>query len=389
MTATFCRLNTDQTREPIELENLFAGPTLSSCWMIGGGPSLNALPSDAIRESPVPKMCINLSGTKLMRPTFWTSYDPSARFHRSVYLDPGVMKFVHRRRAMDLVPETTFKVCDCPNTFFFERDGDRGFSDFLSPEHRKIVDWADSMVQAIDILYRLGFRILYLAGCEMRVQPSKSQFARAAELGIHYDPQERFNDFLKRCHDAGLTANELDQLEPGRHYHFDESKSIQAAANTDSHYFRIAQYLRLSRRSMSLAGMQLISVTPHSRLNDYFPYVPTRKVLRQIDRRIGNPEQEPVRGLYRQTEPRQSRVLGPMQDFKPHHWTPEKHLNPPRKRHQEPIQQPERDGELLVEAEGFEQLPRQNGRNGDVLANRLLSKLDRFPMDDHNPHEEG
>ena len=104
MTATFCRLNTDQTREPIELENLFAGPALSSCWMIGGGPSLNALPSDAIRESPVPKMCINLSGTKLMRPTFWTSYDPSARFHRSVYLDPGVMKFVHRRRAMDLVP---------------------------------------------------------------------------------------------------------------------------------------------------------------------------------------------------------------------------------------------------------------------------------------------
>ena len=78
-----------------------------------------------------------------------------------------------------------------------------------------------------------------------------------------------------------------------------------------------------------------------------------------------------------------------MQDFKPHHWTPERHLNPPRTRHQEPIQQPEQEGELLVEAEGFEQLPRQNGRNGDVLANRLLSKLDCVPMDDHNPHEEG
>ena len=281
------------------------------------------------------------------------------------------------------------KVCDSPNTFFFERDGDRGFSDFLSPAHRRIVDWADSMVQAIDILYRLEFRILYLAGCEMRVRPSKSQMARAADFGILYSPQELLNGFLKRCHDAGLTTSELDELESGRHYHFDESKPIQSAANTDSHYFRIVQYLRLSRRSMSLAGMQLISVTPHSRLNDYFPYVPVRTILRKIDRRIGNPQHEPVRGLYRQTEPRHSRVLGPMQDFKPHHWTPERHLNPSRTRFHEPIPQPERDGELFVEAEGFEQLPRQNGRNGDVLANRLLSKLDRFPMDDHNPHEDG
>jgi len=315
MSPIFYRLNTDHTRVPVQLENVFAGPTPSACWLVGGGPSLSRLPCESIAASPIPRMCLNLAGTHLLRPAFWTSYDPSARFHRSVYLDPGVMKFVHRRRAMDLVPETTFKVCDCPNTFFFDRDAQRGFADFLAPEGRGIIDWADTMVQAIDVLYRLGFRIIYLAGCEMRVRPSEQQLERAKAAGVNYSPSQLLNDFLSQCENSGLSAEALDSLPPGSHYHFGEHKSIRAAANTDWHYFRVAQYLRLSRRSLSLAGVQLVSVTPHSRLNDYFPYVPVRRVLRRIARDVGDPKAEPVRGLYRQAEPRQSRPYGPMRDY--------------------------------------------------------------------------
>lgn len=387
MGTTFFRLNTDQTSVPIALENQFAGPVLSSCWIIGGGPSLRTLPCNLIRESPIPKMCINLSGTKLLRPTFWTSYDPSVRFHRSVYLDPGVMKFVHRRRAMDLVPETTFKVCDCPNTVFFERDIQRGFADWFSPGQKGIVDWADSLVQAIEVLYRLGFRRIYLAGCEMRVSPSRAQRKCALEYGVRYNPRERLSIFLKKCEDAGLAASELDVLEPGRHYHFDEFKPIRAAANTDSHYFRIAQVLRLSRRSMSLAGLQLISVTPHSRLNDYFPYLPVRKVVHQIEQDIGNPRNEPERGLYHQVEARHPRLLGPMQDFRPHHWSPDGHCNP-----ELPTRgavQPEQDGELLVEEEGFEKSDKPNSCNISSPTARLIEKLEHFHGENRNVPEEG
>ncbi|HUG89915.1 MAG TPA: hypothetical protein VML55_03715, partial [Planctomycetaceae bacterium] len=272
---------------------------------------------------PAPKMAINLSGVRLLRPTFWTSYDPSCRFHRSIYLDAGIMKFVHRRRAMDLVPETTFKICDCPNLYFFDRNGSRGFANFLAPAQSGIIDWADSMVQAIDILYRLGFRTIYLAGCEMRIRPSRAQRARAAAAGVTYDPRELLRDFVRRCEQVGLAADELDSLGPAPLYHFDEHKPIRAAANADLHYFRIAQSLRLVRRSLTLAGMQLVSVTPHSRLNDYFPYVPVRKAAERIRRDVGDPKCEPVRGAYGRTEPRLPRGLGPMRDFPPHGQRPQ------------------------------------------------------------------
>jgi hypothetical protein len=388
MASLFYRLHTDRTRADVPLENMFAGPIPAACWLIGGGPSLNRLPHREISDSPIPQMCVNLAGTRLMRPTFWTSYDPSVRFHRSVYLDPGVMKFVHRRRSMDLVPETTAKICECPNTVFFDRDINRGFADFLSPAHAGIVDWADSMAQAIDILYRLGFRVIYLAGCEMQICPSRAQKRLAAEAGVSYSSGQLLIDFLRDCEKAGVKAEDLDELQTGPHYHFDEHKPLRAAANTDYHYVRVAQYLRLARRSMSIAGLQLISVTPHSRLNDYLSYIPARRALRSIEQTIGNPQTEPVRGLYRQTEPRHPRRLGPMRDFRPHHWSPEGPPKPVVLGHNGQAGDRQPAGDLHVEAEGLVQAAANNGHQPQV-AQRLISKLNRLPADFVDPCEEG
>lgn len=371
----FFRLHSDRTQSAAALEDTFAGTTKSACWLIGGGPSLSRLPYAAIRNSPLPKMCINLAGTRLLRPTFWTSYDPSVRFHRSVYLDPGIMKFVHRRRAMDVVPETTFKVCDCPNTYFFERDGQRGFADFVSARHERIVDWADSMVQAIDILYRLGFRVLYLAGCEMRVRPSREQLAHAAAKGVLYRPHELLQDFVERCAAAGITAEALDTVAPCPIYHFAETKPLKSAANTDHHYFRIAQYLRLSRRAMAMGGLQLISVTPHSRLNDYFPYVPVRKVLQRIAREVGDPANEPVQGQYQQTSPRTETRRGPMRDYRPHHWPPAENVARPRTKRDSGKVEPS-PREFLIEAEGAGRRVESDMRDVD-RRERLREKLSR------------
>jgi hypothetical protein len=380
MPATFYRLSTDGTRVDVALEGSCAGPATGACWLIGGGPGLAGLPCAKIAATPVPKMCVNLAGTRLLRPTFWTSYDPSVRFHRSVYLDAGVMKFVHRRRSMDLVPETTYKVCDCPSTFFFDRDGERGFADFVAAGNRGIVDWSDSMVQAIDILYRLGFRVLYLAGCEMRVAPSAEQIARGAAVGVTYDADGLLSDFVRECAKAGLEAEELDRLPSGRQYHFDEQKPIRAAANTDLHYFRIAQYLRLSRRAMGLAGLRLVSVTPGSRLNDYFPYEPVRSVLARIAREVGDPSAEPVRGLYRQEVERQPAGLGPMRDYRPKNWSVERAGNVDHR------PACAGDGELIVEAEGMQRLA---PRNGCDAGSRLGAKLARMPEGMFEPVEDG
>ncbi|MEX0725313.1 MAG: hypothetical protein WD065_03530, partial [Planctomycetaceae bacterium] len=267
-----------------------------------------------------PKMGINLSGVGLIRPNFWTAYDPSSRFLRSLYLDAGIVKFVPRRRAHDFIPDTNYKVCEAPQLFFFERDTRRGFADFLGPHHSKIVDWADTFVQAIDILYRLGFRKLLLAGCEMRVRPSREQIQRAAMQGVTYSPFGRLRDFVRDCERAGLTANELDRCPAGPHYHFDETKTVRTAVRTDEHYLRIVQSLRLSRRSIADAGLQIISVTPHSRLNDLFAYRPIRQVLREINLQIGPVAPTTLRCQYQKIDAPAPSRYGPIEDVMPHRW---------------------------------------------------------------------
>lgn len=300
----FFRLSTDGFETPVELEHGCAGPFPAACWLIGGGPSLASLPCADIAQSPAPKFAINLAGHRLLRPNFWTAYDPSIRFHKSIYLDAGVVKFLPRPRAMDMVPETTFKVCECPQTYFFDRDSERGYSNFVSADTTGIVDWADSLVQAIDIAYRLGFRRLYLAGCELCVRPSRELLLRAAKVEVVHNDGEPLADFVKRCRAAGLTDDGLRSAGLSRQYHFDEEKSFDAAVRTDAHYFRIVQSLRLSRRSLSLAGLQLISVTPRSRLNAFFPYRQAETVLNELRLELGDPAREPTRGLYTQTAER-------------------------------------------------------------------------------------
>ena len=267
-------------------------------------------------------MGINLSGVGLIRPNFWTAYDPSSRFLQSIYLDPGIMKFVPRRRAGDFIPETTFKVCEAPNITFFDRDVGRGFADFLDPGHSKIVDWADSFVQAIEILYRLGFRKLLLAGCDMRVQPSREQIRLASTYGVKFSPFGRLRDFVHHCERAGLTTDALDRCVAGPHYHFDERKTIRAAMRTDEHYLRIVQALRLSRRSMATAGLKIVSVTPHSRLNDYFAYQPLRKLLREIEADIGTVAPASLRGRYQHVETPVLTRYGPIEDILPYRRIP-------------------------------------------------------------------
>jgi hypothetical protein len=229
--------------------------------------------------------------------------------------------------------------------------------------------------------------VIYAAGCEMRVRPSREHVVRAAKAGVRYNSRTLLQDFVHQCNEAGLSSDDLDALTPAEQYHFDEHKPLRAAAATDAHYFRIAQYLRLARRSMALAGLQLISVTPHSRLNDYFPYVSCRRALEQIRRNVGSPGDEPVQGLYRQTTQRQPRLSGPMRDFRPHNWS--RQGRPARADHHDPPANPElqNEGELLIEREGMQRVGLPKGATNPAA--KLRKELDRMADADFVPPEEG
>jgi hypothetical protein len=312
----FFRMTTDHELLPGGLAGAYAGPSRSTCWLIGGGPSLARLPLDVIAASPAPKMGVNLAGTGHLRPTFWTAYDPSVRFHRSIYLDAGVMKLLHRRRAFDLVPETTFKVCECPNTWFFERQPGANLGSWLTGERTGISDWADSLLQAIDLLYVLGFRRVLLAGCDLQVLPSDELVIAATAAGVERVSGEPLGDFLQRCRMKGVMPGASDGEGIGAQYHFDEVKPVASAVQTDMHYYRVVQWLRLSRRTLTLAGMDLVSVTPESRLNAFFPYVDAAVAAERVLEDVGNPRLEPTRGLYTQQVDRFRGCAVSMKDFR-------------------------------------------------------------------------
>lgn len=348
----FFRVTTDHRVIPSAWDGACTGPLPAMCWLIGGGPSLSLLPCSDIAQSPVPKFAMNLSGSRLIRPNFWTAYDPSIRFHRSVYLDAGVVKFLPRPRAMDLVPETNFKVCECPQTYFFDRDPFRGFHDFLSPQATGIVDWADTFVQSIDILYRLGFRCVLLAGCELCVRPSQEWVTHAARKSVTYTEGEPLSDYVQRCRTAGMPAGDLQHYGFGAQYHFDEAKPFESVLRTDAHYCRVAQSLRLCRTALSAAGLQLISVTPRSRLNQFLEYQPVEAALDRIRVEIGDPAREPTRGLYTQSRDREAKPPSWMRDvMPPHHPAVKKPCDCGKK---PPLSTARVSTELVVEEESWE-----------------------------------
>ena len=312
----FYRLATDRSRRPVDLTDLYAGPRAATCWIIGGGPSLDSLPLEAIDGSPAPKLAVNLAGVKRLRPDFWTAYDPTPRFHRAIYHDARILKLLPRGRGSDLVPETLDKVSDCPGAVFFDLQG-RDYHDAIAAGQTAVLDWADSLAMAIDVAYRLGFRRLLLAGCDMRVRPSDAQVALARREGVSDDPHETLESFVARCEAAGVSRERLERCGPPAVYHFDETKPLAAAVSTDRHYFRITQALRQSRRALATAGLRVVSVTPGSRLNDYFPYVPAAEAAADLARQWGDVQSETERGRYHSDAPRLPEGCGPMKDIPP------------------------------------------------------------------------
>ena len=352
---TFVRITTDRREIPVELTGAFGSPVGASCWLLGSGPSLLGVDLGALQRLPVPRMCVNLAGTGLIRPHFWTAYDPSQRFSRSTYLDPGVMKFVQRRRAFDLVPETTCKVCECPNLYFFTGDRHRGFADFVDPAHRTIVDWNDTFVQAIDVLYQLGFRTIYLLGCELQIPPSEGMRdrARARELTCAERPDVGLAELVREWERAGWPLAELETLGSPAQYHFPEYKALKAAAATDFHYFRVCQYLRLSRLAMRQAGLRLVSVMEQSRLNDCCERRTFAEAVAEIEQQVGSPAEEQTTGRYtRRDLGRIPDAAARMKDFQPLHWDQRGQLRGPggRERSRKSVarDEPRREVDLRV-----------------------------------------
>lgn len=174
---------------PVDLENLFKG---GSCFFIGGGPSLleNLPATQALLASRgVLTAAVNNIAARHIRPNIWISVDNPSSFSDVIFKDPAIMKFVaeenYNKNFLDThngkKEASKTKVSQCPNTFYFPRNKDFDAQKFLTEptvnwgNHTDIVDSEGNkggrsvMLAAIKILYYLGFRRIYLLGCDFNM----------------------------------------------------------------------------------------------------------------------------------------------------------------------------------------------------------------------------
>ncbi|GIX05581.1 MAG: hypothetical protein KatS3mg114_1450 [Planctomycetaceae bacterium] len=284
--ALFHRWDLTGQLQPLGLEQLWGGAQPPACWIMGTGPSWQQLPSAEIGRSPWPRWALNHFPPSQPPPQFFTAYDPPPRFARQVWRDARILKLIPQRWADILLPGTSLAVCECPGVIFFTSDADREPQQLLAPQAGGIADFRDTFLQALELAWWLGFRRLYAVGCEFRVEPPAEWLAHARRLQIPLNDQPSLATLYDRLKQRGWDPSALSAEITYSVYHFAHRRSWTEAVACDRHYQRVVQQLRLARTNLSRYGLQLISVTPGSRLNDWFPYKPIEEVLAEADRAV-------------------------------------------------------------------------------------------------------
>lgn len=172
-------------KKPLYLENHFKN---SSCFLVLCGPSLNCHNLDLLKQPGIITFGLNNS-SKTFRPNLWACVDHPSRFMISVWKDPTIMKFVphpkHNTEVFDNYnwKEINTKVRDFPNVIYYHRNENFKAETYLT---EKTVNWGNHknngggrsiMMAAIKILYLLGFKNVFLLGCDFKMKVNEKNYS--------------------------------------------------------------------------------------------------------------------------------------------------------------------------------------------------------------------
>ena len=200
-----------QTRDgkPLHLRDVYHGSPL---FIVLSGPSLASLDLSLLNRRGVVTFGVNNSPS-LFRPNFWTFVDKPMKFHDAIWRDPFTTKFVPTRHFRKPLrekvggefrllhydpPNHSFPVpcSDMPGVVGYERNADFVATRWLSEPS---INWGNSlrssgrnrnhrclntMFAVLKIAYWLGFRIVYLLGCDFRMAADRPYaFAQGGDDG--------------------------------------------------------------------------------------------------------------------------------------------------------------------------------------------------------------
>lgn len=136
-------------------------------------------------------MGINNS-VKTYRPNMWICIDPPGKFLKSIHVDPKIQKFMPLDHADKQLYDNDNKIkldltpSQCPNVIYFRRNELFNHERFLFED---TMNWGNNakyhnedekyngkrsvMLPAIRIAFQLGFRNVYLLGCDMHMDPNQ------------------------------------------------------------------------------------------------------------------------------------------------------------------------------------------------------------------------
>ena len=160
-----------------------------SAFLMLSGPSLNQIDLTQLNRRGIVTMAVN-NAWSLHRPTLWTCVDDPGRFIDTGWKDPGILKIVPVSHFDELLrvqnPEgsfraSAFKVRQMPGVLFYRRSDHFDHGRFLKSD---TINWGqhgehtDSlgikgkrsvMLAALHLLHYLGFRTVYLLGCDFKM----------------------------------------------------------------------------------------------------------------------------------------------------------------------------------------------------------------------------
>lgn len=259
---------------PLTLEGQYAG---AHAFLIANGPSVLDFDLDSLRS----RWCMTMNnGPKTFRGNANCTVDEPARFNKSTWLDPTIMKFMpmaHFEKPLwdnRLIRKdganvqqwelSSLVAGDCPNVVGYRRNEKFHAPRWLGEEtinwgnHAKYGGGRSVLLAAFRILYVLGFRKVYL-------------------LGVDFEMSEE------------------------RRYHFPEERTASSVRSNMSTYGKLQQWFTELQPYFLKAGFIVHNCNPKSRLTA-FPYLPYEEALMRSYAHLGNVKAERTEGMYQKFE---------------------------------------------------------------------------------------
>lgn len=248
--------------QPVDLLGLYKG---GSVFLLLNGPSMKFVNTSLLKTPGILTYGVN-NGAHFTRPNFWSCVDNPSRFMQSIWADPAIQKFVptsHFPRPVwdhQLNTTSALRVSDFPNVLGIRRNERFSADKWLDEttinwgNHGSLGGGRSVMLVALKVCYLLGFKNVYLVGCD---------FTMTQQNG----------------------------------YFFEEQRTEKAVQNNLNSYRIMGEYFAALQPRFLEAGFNVFNTYPDSGLRA-FPFIGFEEAVREATASITELLSETTYGMY-------------------------------------------------------------------------------------------